>query len=169
MAATNRYKADYARQVETLCTLGATDPEIAAFFDVPPQTIHTWAHAHPAFAEALTIGKAAADDRVERSLYHRAVGYDHDDVHISTYQGQVTVTPLRKHLPPDPRACIFWLKNRRTDRWSDKQEHEHSGKDGGPIEMKDAPTPREMARRVAFLLAEGLRLSNTDEAEGQEP
>lgn len=32
-----------------------------------------------------------------------------------------------KHIPPDTTAQIFWLKNRRPDRWRDKQQIEHSG------------------------------------------
>lgn len=35
-----------------------------------------------------------------------------------------------------------------------KEVHEHTGKDGGPIEMKDV-TPLETARRLAFLLRAG--------------
>ena len=45
--------------------------------------------------------KEASDDRVERSLYQLAIGWN----------GQ----------PPNTTAAIFWLKNRRPDRWRDVQ------------------------------------------------
>lgn len=38
-----------------------------------------------------------------------------------------------EEVPPDTTACIFWLKNRQSKDWRDKQEHELSGKDGAPI------------------------------------
>jgi hypothetical protein len=31
---------------------------------------------------------------------------------------------VRKYYPPDARACIFFLKNRQSDRWRDVQRHE---------------------------------------------
>src|SRR5512140_2666230 len=48
--------------------------------------------------------KRGVDDRVERSLYQLAIGWN----------GQ----------PPNATACIFWLKNRRKDRWRDVQNIE---------------------------------------------
>lgn len=45
---------------------------------------------------------------------------------------------------------IFALKN---FGWSDKHEVEHTGKDGGAIEVKDT----EVARRLAFLLTGGTK------------
>jgi hypothetical protein len=151
------YKSEYAGQAQKLCELGATDAEIADFFNVDARTVYRWKHDHEDFCQALKAGKAAADERVERSLYHRAVGYEHPDVHISNYQGDVTATPIVKHYPPDTTAMIFWLKNRRRAEWRDKQEHEHSGRDGGPIETLDVSnlTPVERAQRLAAILAGG--------------
>lgn len=45
-----------------------------------------------------------------------------------------------EEVPPDTTACIFWLKNRRSDLWRDKREHEHTGKNGGPIDMTLGPS-----------------------------
>jgi hypothetical protein len=127
------YKSDYPEQARTLCALGATDVELAEFFAVSRSTISTWKTRHAAFHDALLAGKSDADDRVEKSLYQCAVGYSHPDVHISHYQGAVTVTPITKHYPPNTTAAIFWLKNRRRDAWREKIDHEHTGKDGGPV------------------------------------
>lgn len=30
---------------------------------------------------------------------------------------------------------MFWLKNRRPAEWKDRSQHEHSGPDGGPINI----------------------------------
>jgi hypothetical protein len=85
------------------------------------------------FLQALKGGKEQADDRVERSLYQRAVGYTHDATHFTSFQGAVTATPYRNHCPPDVVAQIFWLKNRRPDLWRDKQIQEVTGADGSPL------------------------------------
>ena len=60
-------------------------------------------------------------DRLEASLFRRALGMTLPDCHVSSYEGAITVTPLTKHLPPDTLALIFALKNVRGSNWSDKQ------------------------------------------------
>jgi len=122
MARPSRYKAEFAEQAVQLCRLGATDKELAEFFGVTERTINAWKGAHPAFLHALKEGKQLADAQVADKLFQRAIGYSHPDVHISNYQGLVTITPITKHYPPDPTSMIFWLKNRRPDLWRDKPE-----------------------------------------------
>lgn len=128
----------HPKQAGKLCELGATDDEIAEFFEVNRATIYRWKAQFPEFCDAIKTGKGPADDRVERSLYQRAIGYSHDDVDIRVIDGAVTMTPIIKHYPPDTTAAIFWLKNRRKEDWRDRQSHEHTGKDGGPIQTTGA-------------------------------
>lgn len=144
---TSSFKPEYAEQAEKLCKLGATDVELGDFFGVSEQTVNAWKSKHPTFRAALKRGKDVADAEVASKLFHRATGYEHDEVHVSNYQGDITITPLRKHYAPDTTACIFWLKNRRPDLWRDRQEL--TGKDGGPIETKDV-SDEELARWLAF-------------------
>jgi hypothetical protein len=125
MARPSSYQPEYAEQAKKLCELGATDREIANFFKVKERTIYRWQIQFPDFCHALKMGKDTADERVERSLYRRALGYSHDAVHVSNYQGAVTLTPIIEHHAPDTTACIFWLKNRRPDRWRDIKAVEH--------------------------------------------
>lgn len=128
------YRPEYAREAEKLCTLGATDLELADFFEVHVSTIYRWKATHKEFCEALIAGKEAADDRVERALYHRAVGYTFDAVKIMQNAGQPLVVPYREHEPPDVGAAMSWLKNRRPDKWRDKVEVEH-GASGALAEL----------------------------------
>lgn len=116
------YKEEYAEKVYKLCLLSATDKDIADFFAVTEQTVNNWKEAHPEFFESIKRGKLEADADIAKSLYHRAKGYSHADVHISNYQGEITVTPLVKHYPPDTAAAIIWLKNRQPDKWRDRIE-----------------------------------------------
>ena len=116
------YKAEYVEQAKKLSRLGATDKEIADFFDVAESTLHKWKLDHVEFSESLKEGKLLSDAEVSSKLYHRALGYSHEDVDIRVVAGEIVKTPLIKHYPPDTTACIFWLKNRQPDKWRDKTE-----------------------------------------------
>jgi hypothetical protein len=37
------------------------------------------------------------------------------------------------HVPPDPRAAEFWLRNRRPDRWKDAKQLETRGVEDDPL------------------------------------
>lgn len=129
----SKFKLEFVAQARKLCDLGATDEDLADFFSVSIRTISNWKSEQPEFLQALKAGKDQADDRVERSLYQRAIGYTHDATHFSSFQGKVTATAYRNHCAPDVVAQIFWLKNRRPDQWRDKTDHEHTGKDGAAL------------------------------------
>lgn len=133
------YRSEYAAQAAKLCALGATDSQLADFFEVAVSTIALWKVQHKQFSDAIKVPKQEADERVEESLYRRACGYEHDEVDIRVIEGQVVMTPIRKYYPPDTAAMIFWLKNRRKAEWRDKIEQEITGKDGGPIQVVASP------------------------------
>lgn len=130
----SKYEPSFAAQAEKLCKLGATDMEVADFFGVDVRSIYRWKAEFEDFCQALKAGKDAADERVVRSLYARANGYEHDEVDIRVVSGEIVQTPIRKYYPPDTTAAIFWLKNRRKEEWRDKIDHELGGPNGGPIE-----------------------------------
>ncbi|MFJ8064891.1 transposase [Psychrobacillus sp. NPDC096426] len=48
------------------------------------------------------------------------------EMQVSKYKS-VLVEEKTKDVVPDTTAQIFWLKNRRPDKWRDKQDVEHSG------------------------------------------
>lgn len=129
-----KFRPEFVEQAQKLAQLGATDREIADFFSVAESTLNLWKQQHDAFSEALKVGKDAADDRVEQSLYRRALGYEHDAVKIAVNaQGEITQVPFVERYPPDTTAAIFWLKNRRKDQWRDVSRHEQTGADGAPL------------------------------------
>lgn len=125
----SEYKAEYAEQVKKIAELGATDQEVADFFEVDVRTVYRWKHDYPEFCQALKVGKEVADERVERSLYQKAIGYEQDEVKIFMPGGaaEPVYAPFRAKIAPDTTAAIFWLKNRRSQEWRDKQEVEQSG------------------------------------------
>ena len=58
-------------------------------------------------SNAEKVRKARDDDAVENALFQRAVGFEQPD---------------GKFSPPDVRAAMFWLKNRRPDEWDEKNK-----------------------------------------------
>ena len=135
MGRPSKFRPEFVQQAEKLCKLGATDLEIADFFEIDVRTLHRWKADNTEFCHALKAGKAEADERVERSLFARANGYEHDEVDLRVVNGEVVQTPIRKLYPPDTTACIFWLKNRRPDLWRDRVEQTIQGPNGGPIQV----------------------------------
>lgn len=131
-----KYKPEYDDLAYHMALLGATDERLAAAFDVSVDTIAEWKLVHPNFSDALRKGKDEADAQVVKSLYQRAMGYEHPAVKIITVangnnQGsEVVEVPYVERYPPDTTAAIFWLKNRQRATWRDRQEIEHSGEVG---------------------------------------
>lgn len=121
------YKPEYAEQARKLYELGATDYEVADFFGVELFTIHRWRAAHKPFCEATVVGKEPADDRVERSLFQRAVGYTYESEKVFQFQGQIVRAKTVEHVPPDTAAAGMWLNNRRRDEWRNRREVEVGG------------------------------------------
>ena len=123
-----KFSDENQRQVMLLAKKGFTDKEIAEVLAITPQTLNNWKKTHKEFFASLKEAKIDADRKVERSLYERACGYSHPEVHITSYLGQITITDITKHYPPDPTSMIYWLKNRQPEKWRDIRQQE--GDDG---------------------------------------
>lgn len=126
----SKYKDEYDELAYNYCLLGATDSELADFFDVCEATINNWKIDYPSFLESLKNGKQIADAKVAKALFHRATGYEHEDVDIKMYEGSIIKTKYTKRYAPDPTSAIFWLKNRQSGKWRDKVGHDVTSSDG---------------------------------------
>lgn len=120
-------KKFHPKWVKSLAIRGLTDKQISKELEISEMTLNNWKHKYSEFFEALKQGKEEPDDKVEQALFERATGYEHpeDKFFFNSKTGKVVVQPTIKHYPPDPVSMIFWLKNRRSDRWRDKQEIKH--------------------------------------------
>lgn len=153
----SKFKPEFVEQGRILASAGWTVAEMAAFWKVAERTVRMWMAHHPEFAAAIREGRVLPDDTVEESLFRRAVGYSHPDEQIRVLQnGRVVKIPTVKHYPPHPAAAMFWLKNRRPDRWRDKQQDETETEQPAPVKVelmaKDArqreePEPDEPERK----------------------
>ena len=154
----SKYRPAFAFEAQELRAAGATEHEIAKAFDVAPNTIRAWVMRFPAFREAMALGYAAATGRVEESLFKRAIGYEAPKTKVFLPAGatEPVYASYQEHVAPDVGAIKYWLGNRAPDLWRERQSIEHSGPDGGPIEMQ--------ARQAAIsdLLAELRQAKRTD-------
>lgn len=140
----SKYREEFNEQARKLCLLGATDKDLASFFEVSEATLNNWKHEHDGFLESLKAGKQLADAAVADSLYQRACGYSHQAVKIIVVDKGVVHEPYTEHYPPDPTSMIFWLKNRRPDLW--RAQPDEGGGDAPPpvkviVQVKDASIP----------------------------
>lgn len=100
---------------------GLTDEQIAHNMGIATGTLYAWKKAHSEISKALKKGKEVVDIQVENALLKRAMGYDYIEERVEINgNGKRKVTQTTKHVPGDTTAQIFWLKNRRSDRWRDK-------------------------------------------------
>jgi hypothetical protein len=92
-----KFKPEMVDQAKKLCLLGATEAQMADFFQVSIQTLYTWRETYPDFLEAITQGKIVADAEIASALWNRAKGYTHKAVKIMVVDkeafGCATVNP----------------------------------------------------------------------------
>lgn len=122
MGRPSKYQDGFVEQAAKLVRLGATDRDIADFFEVSEATINNWKLQHPEFLESLKRTKEEIDAQVERSLFQRAMGYSHPAVKFFQVGGEIVEKEYIEHYPPDATSMIFWLKNRQPDKWRDRRE-----------------------------------------------
>lgn len=102
---------------------GLTDEQISHNMGIAAGTLYDWKKRFSKISEALKKGKEVVDIQVENALLKRALGYDYQEERVErSDKDGVKVIQTLKHIPPDTTAQIFWLKNRRSDRWRDKPE-----------------------------------------------
>ena len=153
-----KYKPENAEQAYKLVCEGFTDKKIADFFKVGEKTVNNWKKKHPEFLQSLKRGKDEFDsDVIEKSLVKRASGYQYKEVTKAISKEPdpntgkvkiVTIKEVTKEVAPDPTSMIFWLKNRRPDRWRDKQSIEV----GVSLEDVLAALPKDFADEIRSAL-----------------
>lgn len=113
---------------------GLIDEQIAANIGISRETLYQWKNKYSDISDALKKGKEVVDIQVENALLKMALGYEYTEVtqeiceNAESGEMELRVTKkVTKEVVPDTTAQIFWLKNRRPDKWRDKQDIEHSG------------------------------------------
>lgn len=103
MAAKGKY-ADWITpegllKIEGWARDGLTDEQIANNMGINPSTLYDWKKKYPEISDTLKKSKDVVDRMVENALFRNAI------------EGNTT-------------AQIFWLKNRKPDKWREKPGYE---------------------------------------------
>lgn len=121
---------------------GLTDEQIAHNAGIHPDTLYEWQKRFPVISEALKKGKAPVDLQVENALLKKALGFTvklKKPIKLRTKkqlkdkgtieEERIEYADEEVYIPPETAAQIFWLKNRRPDKWREKP---------APAEMEQA-------------------------------
>lgn len=129
-----------------MAQMGATDAEICAALGINHDTFYRWVRIVPGFSDAIKRGEVH-NDRVERTLLQKALGGTKKTITIDSDGKRIEKI---EEVAGDTTAQIFWLKNRRRDRWADRQEHELV------VPVDDSASPEELDTRRLALAAIAL-------------
>lgn len=123
-------------KIEAWARAGATAKDIAAKLKIAYSTLRRYIdlgqdgdERYTALSEAFARGCEVSDDAIETALFDRARGIKYEErtfervLNKSTgiYE-EVCTKRVTKFIPPDPTSAMFWLTNRRPDRWKYKPE-----------------------------------------------
>ncbi len=122
-------KADYWKSKDGLVLLegwardGLTNEQIAHNIGITAKTLYEWLNKYCEISDSLKKGKEVVDFEVENALLKRALGYTITirEEKLDKY-GDVHELEREVHIPADVTAQIFWLKNRKSKVWREKQE-----------------------------------------------
>ena len=99
---------------------GLTNEQIAHNMGISLTTLKAYRNAYPSISATLKKGKEVVDFEVENAL-------------------------LQKALNGDTTAQIFWLKNRRPDKWRDKPPEQPAGENAS----QDDPLTKSLKEELA--------------------
>lgn len=110
---------------------GLTDEQIAHNMGINTSTLYDWKNKYSEIRETLKKTKEIVDMEVENALLKSAHGYDATEEvwerQFDPIKGEfelVLVKKTVKHIPASNTAQIFWLKNRKSKMWRERQEVE---------------------------------------------
>jgi DNA-binding XRE family transcriptional regulator len=137
--AKSKYTEDFPKLAEMYARNGLSDKQIAENLRISQETFYQYVKHRPEFSEALKRGKAPIDFEVENALLKRAMGYEYEEEsteYVAGIDENGKIKPtikekriIKKQVPPDTGAAIFWLTNRQKDRWKQKQHIDHTTND----------------------------------------
>jgi hypothetical protein len=102
------FEPRFAEEILSLMAEGLSLAAAAAELGIHRQRVYDWEAKHAEFADTIKLARSKRQLFLERRLLKATEG-------------------------PVVTSSIFALKNAAGDDWRDKQEHELTGKGGGPI------------------------------------
>lgn len=131
----------YLDKITAWAKAGATAKDIAAKLKIAYSTFRQYIDFGDKGDErfmALSVAFAQAcevpDDQIETALFNRAKGIEYEEKtfervlnKVSGKFEEVCTKRVTKFIPPDPTSAMFWLTNRRPERWRYKPDGSEDG------------------------------------------
>jgi len=152
--------------VEQMAMMGATDAQLAVFFQVHDKTIALWKKNYPDFNEARARGGMNADMQVVRSLFKRANGFHYKEDRIFRVGTKLVTKKINVFAMPDTKACMYWLSNRQRGQWTNAAakvthegivKHEHTKLEDLPVTDLSKEARKMLFEVMDKQLDEGVR------------
>lgn len=148
MARPSKYQTHVAPrliEIQDWVRNGATDEEVAKRLGISRSTLCEYKNGFSEFSDTIKKGKDFVDAEVENALLERAIGGKvclrrpfkvkrtiFNNGRKVEEKEEIVYAEYEEYVIPDTTAQIFWLKNRRPERWRDKPIQEvGEGKDEG--------------------------------------
>lgn len=127
----SRITAKFIQDAFLLARRGCTNEEIFTTLDMTKTNFYLNLAKKPALRDALDRGRHECIAEVENAMFKAAIGYEVENVTtiIKDNDGKQIkeVKKEKKHVAPNVAAQTFILKNRKSDKWNDRRDVEHTG------------------------------------------
>lgn len=153
--------------IEEWARAGVTMKDIAAKLKIARSTLFRFVTAgqngderYKDLSDAFARGCVVSDDAIETALFDRARGITYEERTVERVWNkaeevweEVCTKRVTKYIPPDPTSAMFWLTNRRPEKWKYKPEaRDEDGDEGSGVvvlapvmESPEPPTEGENA------------------------
>lgn len=130
---------------------GLTEEQIAKNIGISRKTLGEWKKKYSDICNTIKKGKEVVDYEVENALFKRAMGYTttvikhmkvkkcsfNDDGYKISEKEEIVEVKDEVHIPADTTAQIFWLKNRKPEKWREKQKELNKPEDNEKVLLVD--------------------------------
>ena len=150
------YNPKMCKIAQNCAMMGMTDQHICEILGISDDSYYRYIKKYPEFKEAIQQGRHGILGDVAEKLYKTALGYEYTErTVITSDDGRITEKVEQKYSKPSIVAQKYIMSSRLGGEWRESSKVEMTGKDGGAIEIEDSSAKLALARKIAFLLADG--------------
>jgi transposase-like protein len=143
-----KYSEEMKETLAKLIKKGSTVTSACNSVGINKTTFYDWMKNKVDFSNAVKEAQSVANAKIENALFKTAHGYTVTEKEYRSMQmrgfetEKKLVKTTKKKVLPNVTAQIFWLKNRNSEEWRDRQDIEHSGEVGVKYEISDKFMPK---------------------------
>lgn len=149
----NGRKSQYSEKVKPYLELiegwtrdGLVMSQIAENLNISKTTLYKYMQEHTELSERLKKGRDVSDAQVENELFRKAVGFtrvekkpvkvknvEYENGKRKSETEEIVMVEQEVYYPPELGAQVFWLKNRRPDKWRERVEQKIETEEGSGV------------------------------------